>query len=110
VERSAALQYQQTLTQASKPHGVGPADHPQVQRMARFSDGFFKLHEQAGDLFLSDLRMGQQPYYVFTFNLGAPSAQPLPAARNQGVRGDVGEGLRWLGRRMRGEDLQAPGA
>jgi inner membrane protein len=86
------------------------ADHPQVQRMARFSDGFFKLHEQAGDLFLSDLRMGQQPYYVFTFNLGAPSAQPLPAARNQGVRGDVGEGLRWLGRRMRGEDLQAPGA
>jgi inner membrane protein len=86
------------------------ASHPQVQRMARFSDGFFKLHEQGGDLFLSDLRMGQQPHYVFTFNLGSPTAAQAPAARNQGVRGDVGEGLRWLGRRMRGEDVQAPGA
>jgi inner membrane protein len=86
------------------------ASHPQVQRMARFSDGFFKLHEQGGDLLLSDLRMGQQPHYVFTFNLGSPTAAQAPAARNQGVRGDVGEGLRWLGRRMRGEDVQAPGA
>ena len=33
VERSAALQYQQTLAQASKQHALGQADHPQVQRL-----------------------------------------------------------------------------
>lgn len=86
------------------------AGHPQVQRMARFSDGFFKLAEQDGQLRLSDLRMGQQPNYVFSFNLGPPAAQPVPPAFGQGARGDVREGLRWLGRRMRGEDVQAPGA
>ncbi len=86
------------------------AGHPQVQRMARFSDGFFKLAEQDGQLLLSDLRMGQQPHYVFSFKLGPPAAHPVPPAVNQGARGDVREGLRWLVRRMRGEDVQAPGA
>jgi predicted Zn-dependent protease len=38
VERSAALQYQQTLTQASKQHALGPADHPQVQRLRTIMD------------------------------------------------------------------------
>jgi len=38
VERSAALQYQQTLAQASKQHALGPADHPQVQRLRTIMD------------------------------------------------------------------------
>jgi len=38
VERSAALQYQQTLAQASKQHALGPADHPQVQRLRAIMD------------------------------------------------------------------------
>jgi len=84
------------------------AAHPQVQRIARFSDGFYKLSQEEGRLFVTDLRMGQQPHFVFHFDLGMPG-QAVPA-RNQGMRGDVGEGFRWLGRRMLGEDLQAPGA
>lgn len=84
------------------------AGHPQVQRLARFSDGFYKVSEEAGRLFVTDLRMGQQPHYVFRFDLGT-AQEPSPAS-NQGMRGDVREGLRWLGRRMLGEDLQAPGA
>ena len=86
------------------------AQHPQVARMARFSDGFFKLSQQGDHLVLSDLRMGQQPHFVFSFDLGPAMARPWPPAINQGLRGDVGEGLRWLGRRIRGQDLQAPGA
>jgi inner membrane protein len=75
----------------------------QVQRMARFSDGYYKLYEQGDALFLADLRMGQQPYYAFDFRLGPPAV-------NQGQRADVREGLRWLGQRLRGQDVQAPGA
>lgn len=38
VERSAALQYQQTLAQASKQRALGPADHPQVMRLRTIMD------------------------------------------------------------------------
>ena len=38
VERSAALQYQQTLAQATKQPALGPADHPQVQRLRSIMD------------------------------------------------------------------------
>lgn len=38
VERSAALQYQQTLAQASKQRALGPADHPQVIRLRTIMD------------------------------------------------------------------------
>ena len=38
VERSAALQYQQTLAQATKQQALGPADHPQVQRLRTIMD------------------------------------------------------------------------
>ncbi len=38
VERDASLQYQQTLTQAAKQHALGPADHPQVQRLRAIMD------------------------------------------------------------------------
>ena len=38
VERSAALQYQQTLAQASKQQALGQADHPQVQRLRTIMD------------------------------------------------------------------------
>jgi predicted Zn-dependent protease len=33
VEHNAALQYQQTLAQASKQRALGPTDHPQVQHL-----------------------------------------------------------------------------
>ena len=55
--------------------------------------------------------MGQEPDYVFSFNIGpplAPGAKP-PVAQQQAGRMAVGPGLRWLGRRMRGEDLDPPG-
>jgi Zn-dependent protease with chaperone function len=38
IEHDASLQYQQTLGQASKQHALGPADHPQVQRLRTIMD------------------------------------------------------------------------
>ncbi len=50
------------------------ASNPHVERVARFSHGFFSLHDQGGRLAVTDLRMGQEPYYTFRFDVG-----PLPA-------------------------------
>ncbi len=87
------------------------ADHPQIQRLTRFADGFVKVQQQSPALLITDLRMGQEPDYVFSFNIGeplAPGAQP-PVAQQQAARMAIGPGLRWLGRRMLGEDLDPPG-
>lgn len=50
------------------------ASNPHVERVARFSHGFFSLGNQQGRLTVTDLRMGQEPYYTFRFDVG-----PLPA-------------------------------
>lgn len=87
------------------------ADHPQIQRLTRFADGFIKVQQQSPSLLITDLRMGQEPDYVFSFNIGepvAPGAVP-PVAQQLPARMAVGPGLRWLGRRMLGEDLDPPG-
>ena len=87
------------------------AEHPQIQRLARFTDGFFKVHTQGDRLVVTDLRMGQEPDYVFSFDIGAPlqSGQTPPQSESLSRRMRVAEGLTWLGQRMLGRDLPAPG-
>ena len=90
------------------------AAHPQVARMARFTDGFYRLATDGqGHLWLTDLRMGQEPAYVFHFDLGLPPppGQPVPVATQHSQRGDVRGGLRWLplaGGWTNTRDLPAP--
>ncbi|WP_299178987.1 metal-dependent hydrolase [uncultured Neptuniibacter sp.] len=43
--------------------------HWPVQRLQWFSKGFLKVKEQNRELLLSDLRMGAEPFYVFTFKV-----------------------------------------
>jgi inner membrane protein len=86
------------------------AEHPQLQRLARFTDGFFKVADQKGRLVITDLRMGQEPAYVFSFDIGPPlqAGQSHPVAQQQSRRMDVGAGLTWLGQRMLGRDVPPP--
>lgn len=42
-------------------------DNWYVRRMAWFTNGFYHLMINEGELMLSDLRMGQEPYYSFNF-------------------------------------------
>jgi inner membrane protein len=96
---------------ASHPRGgdllARHGSHPQVQRMLRFSEGFVRLREVDGQLWLTDLRMGQEPAYVFEFQLAPaspPGGPPVPAVR-VGRRVDVASALPWLWARLRGADL-----
>ena len=81
-----------------------------VQRIAAFSKGFYKLHANDTQLLVTDLRMGQEPYYVFTFAVAErnSAAQPLPRPVQLGSRPDVRRGLPWLWRRAWGEPLPPP--
>jgi inner membrane protein len=81
-----------------------------VQRMAAFSQGFYKLQQEGDRLLVSDLRMGQEPTYTFAFVV-AERRSPLVAltpAVHLGARPDLGRALPWLWRRMLGEPLPPP--
>jgi inner membrane protein len=80
-----------------------------VRRVAAFSQGFYRLRADNGRLTLTDLRMGQEPGYVFTFDLGPLDAPGQQAAVQVGGRPQVAEGLRWLWRRIWGEAVLPPG-
>ena len=74
-----------------------------LQRMVWFTQGYFKL-ERAGDaVVITDLRMGQEPGYVFAFRIPTGG---LP--QYVGGRMDFVQRLKWLGPRMLGADLPPP--
>lgn len=81
-----------------------------VQRLARFSHGFYKVHERDGQAWVTDLRMGQEPHYAFSFLVAHREGDawtPL-APQNQGSRGDTRRGLAWLWERLRGHEVSPP--
>ncbi|MFZ9082110.1 MAG: metal-dependent hydrolase [Burkholderiaceae bacterium] len=80
-------------------------DNPSVARLARFSDGFFHLERIGDKVVMTDLRMGQEPAYVFRFDIG--SLQPTgelsgPVERPLVQRPPLREGLAWLWQRTWG--------
>ncbi len=81
-----------------------------VQRIAAFSNGFYKLRQDGARVLISDLRMGQEPSYVFTFAVAErhSAAVPLAMPVQVGTRLDLERGLPWLWRRMWGEPLAPP--
>lgn len=88
------------------------ANHPNIPRLARFSDGFYRLRLEGDHLALTDLRMGQEPGYSFHFDIGPPlsAEHPMPPAATQtSLRTDVAAGLAWLWARMGGADIAPPG-
>jgi inner membrane protein len=81
-----------------------------VERMAWFTRGFFKMSERDGRAVITDLRMGQEPYYAFNFVVAARQSQALvpvhPLALRE--RHDIATGLSWIWRRAMGETLPPP--
>lgn len=77
---------------------------PSVARIAAFSHGFYRLSHAGGRLFVTDLRMGQEPAYTFHFDLGIPAGlaarQHAPTLESQ--RPDLATALPWLWHRMWG--------
>ncbi len=84
---------------------------PSVRSLHRFSDGFMRIDEQSGVLRITDLRMGQEPAYVFSFLVarrGSELTEITPRA--VGGRGEtpIAEALTWLWKRAGGADIEPP--
>lgn len=88
--------------------------HDGLARIRAFSRGFWSLKlAPDGRLVLSDLRMGQEPFYVFRFVI----AQRDPAtgawratqpAVSAGGRPPLRQSFDWLWRRLKGEPVAPP--
>lgn len=80
-------------------------------RLAWFSRGFYKTAQLAdGRITVSDLRMGQEPHYGFSFALAAPvggALRPIPPEQ-LGSRPAVWPTLLWMGRRLFDAGLPPP--
>lgn len=84
--------------------------HWPVDRIAWFSKGYFKMQARDGHVLMSDLRMGQEPFYFFTFRMATLGSDPVPLQRPEqvGSRPDLALALPWLWRRLWGEPLPPP--
>ena len=59
-------------------------NHWPVERLRWFTKGFYKVWQEDGSVVISDLRMGAEPSYVFSFivaQTGNPHLSPVPAKR-----------------------------
>ena len=81
-------------------------DAPAVVRLRWFTKGFHRVREIDGRVEISDLRMGFEPRYVFSFVVGRRHEgviRPLVPPERLPVGLPDAEALRWVWRRMLGE-------
>lgn len=83
---------------------------PSVERIAWFSRGFFKMSQDGARVLITDLRMGQEPFYTFNFVVGERHSRAVPVYPPVQVsnRMDFRRGLPWLWERLRGKPLTPP--
>ncbi len=82
---------------------------PPVARLSAFTHGFVKADvSPEGHLRITDLRMGQEPHYVFNFDLGPLNAVGQAPTTAVSGRPPIGPALRWIGQRMLGQDIPPP--
>ncbi|HEY6135307.1 MAG TPA: metal-dependent hydrolase [Rubrivivax sp.] len=81
-----------------------------VQSIAAFSKGFYRLREDSARVYITDLRMGQEPNYIFNFAVAErhSALAPLNPPEQLGARPDLERGLPWLWRRALGDPLPPP--
>jgi inner membrane protein len=81
-----------------------------MQRIQAFSGGLWAMNEQGGRVRISDLRMGQEPTYVFAFEVATRHSAPvaLTPTVHVGRRADPERALPWIWRRLQGEQLPPP--
>lgn len=77
-----------------------------VRRIADFSGGFYKFSADGAELRITDLRMGQEPFYTFSFVVAQQhsAATPVEPPRQVGARPDLATALSWIWRRARHQD------
>lgn len=73
-----------------------------VQRLQWFTKGFYRAREDEQGVVFTDLRMGMEPFYVFSFRVGrraSPQVVPVPPQQVPPERVDL-ESLLWTWSRI----------
>jgi inner membrane protein len=78
--------------------------HPDVQTLAAFSQGFYALEQQDSQVVMTDLRMGQQQNYAFSFVVPTQAEQTIARLPRNLQLGDT---LQWVWRTLTGEQSTA---
>ncbi|MFN3375125.1 MAG: metal-dependent hydrolase [Burkholderiaceae bacterium] len=81
---------------------------PAVQRIAAFSHGFYRMGREGEQITLTDLRMGQEPFYTFHFLLGTADelARGSMTVEQRWMRPPLDGALPRLWQRLRGADIE----
>ena len=79
-----------------------PAESP-VADVAAFSGGYYALRRDGADILLSDLRMGVDPNYIFTFKIAEQHSDPVLVTPVQRERVNDLTVLDWMVRRITDE-------
>ncbi len=89
------------------------ADMVSADQIRQFTKGFYQVYAVDQSIRIADLRMGQAPYYRFSFEFARSQGDTLTAvkpvatgSRNNDI--DMGRSLTWLVARLRGQDIDPP--
>jgi inner membrane protein len=75
--------------------------HPPVAKLRWFTRGFYAASRVEDDIVMTDLRMGTEPTYVFSFTVAkAADSNPIPVPDVQREADIDWRGLRWVWRRI----------
>jgi inner membrane protein len=80
-----------------------------VQRLQWFSKGFYKVSRMGNDILISDLRMGVEPLYFFTFAIGKVNAGRIelqPPRKIEPQQVNMGKSMNLLWQRIWNEDAR----
>lgn len=86
-------------------------DFDNTNLIRAFSKGFYTVSDDGRYVSITDLRMGQYPYYAFNFAFAEHQSEPLKAIEPKRTtrRIPFEPGISWLWQRMRGIDVPPPG-
>jgi inner membrane protein len=75
--------------------------HWPVQRLKWFTHGFYSVGQKENGIVITDLRMGLEPYYVFSFKVGRMGAErPLPTPSERFYARPNWQQLKWVWQRI----------
>ncbi len=80
-----------------------------VQRLQWFSKGFYKVSRMGNDILISDLRMGVEPLYFFTFAIGKVNAGRIELQSPRKIapqQANMGKSMNLLWQRIWNEDAR----
>jgi len=102
------------LVTRSFPHDESLAEEvrrdPRVESLVAFTKGHYRVVERDGVARIADLRMGQEPFFVFEFAVARREGPMWRSMQPElvGSRGDLGAAWAWTWTRLRGIHVPPP--